>query len=274
MIGTNAKRDERGRLRSLLEELYARYTSRDLVHPDPLELVLGYRGVRDREIAGMVASCLAYGRVKQILVSVSRVLEPMGGSPRAFLESTSRAELDRMLEGFRHRFTTGAQLADLLWSVRQAVRAHGSLEQLFVSHLDSRQSTVIQAQKGFCRELGRGAQTSLSFLLPSPEGGSACKRLNLYLRWMVRRDEVDPGGWNGVPAEKLVVPLDTHMFAVGRALGFTRRKAPDLRSALEITEGFRTLAPEDPIKYDFALTRPGIWGEGSRLSRELKERLH
>jgi len=107
-----------------------------------------------------------------------------------------------------------------------------------------------------------------SYLLPDPRLGSACKRLNLYLRWMVRRDAVDPGGWN-VPPAKLVVPLDTHMHALGRALGLTDRRSADLRTALEITAAFRAIAPDDPVRYDFALTRLGMRG-GERREAFLK----
>ena len=94
--------------------------------------------------------------------------------------------------------------------------------------------------------------------MPWPSRGSACKRLNLYLRWMIRSDEVDPGGWSGVHPRKLIVPLDTHMHRIGREWGFTRRKAADMKTALEITEAFRSINELDPVKYDFALTRTGI----------------
>jgi uncharacterized protein (TIGR02757 family) len=95
-------------------------------------------------------------------------------------------------------------------------------------------------------------------LLADPRDKSACKRLNLYLRWMVRRDDVDPGGWEGVRPAQLVVPLDVHMHRIGRALGLTQRQQADCRTALEVTEAFRKISPEDPVKYDFALTRLGI----------------
>ena len=105
------------------------------------------------------------------------------------------------------------------------------------------------------------AEADKSSLLPDPSRGSAVKRLNLYLRWMVRKDDVDPGGWEDVPASKLIVPLDTHMYHFGQCYGFTCRKSADLKTAIEITRGFRQLNPEDPVKYDFAITRFGIRNE-------------
>jgi uncharacterized protein (TIGR02757 family) len=98
-----------------------------------------------------------------------------------------------------------------------------------------------------------------TYLVPSPAAGSACKRLNLFLKWMVRSDAIDPGGWTGVSPRQLIVPLDIHMRRIGRRYGLTRRMTANMRMALEITAGFRRFCPDDPTRYDFALTRPGIW---------------
>jgi uncharacterized protein (TIGR02757 family) len=243
-------------LREVLEELYARLNRREYVHPDPLEFLYAYEDVRDREIAGLVASGLAYGRVAQVLKSVRWVLDRMP-QPARFLAGATRKSLISAIGGFKHRFTTGIDLADMLWNARQAIEKHGSLEACFTSGLQGEDETVVGALGGFACALS-GGEGCASYLAPSPEGGSACKRLNLYLRWMARRDDVDPGGWTSVPASKLVVPLDTHMFRIGRELGLTERKQADLKTALEITGAFREISPEDPVKYDFALTRLGI----------------
>lgn len=125
----------------------------------------------------------------------------------------------------------------------------------------------MDALESFCNELRMAAGRRLSFFLPTPSGKSACKRLNLFLRWMVRRDEVDPGVWHDVPQSKLVVPLDVHMHGIARYLGFTHRKRADMRAALEVTAAFRRFAPEDPVRYDFALTRFGIREELEPFSR-------
>ncbi|MCJ7774009.1 MAG: DUF2400 domain-containing protein, partial [Desulfobacterales bacterium] len=95
-------------------------------------------------------------------------------------------------------------------------------------------------------------------LVAHPQKGSACKRMNLFLRWMVRQDAVDPGGWDDVSPSKLVIPLDTHMYRIGLRLGFTTRKQMDMHTAIEITKGFQKVIPDDPVKYDFSLTRFGI----------------
>ena len=243
-------------LREVMEELYARLNRREYVHPDPLEFLYAYDDIRDREVAGLVASSLAYGRVAQVLKSVGWVLDRMA-QPARYLASATRKTLISDFGGFKHRFTTGADLADMLWNARAAIEKHGSLESCFVSGMKDSDDTVIPALGGFACALS-GGEGCASYLAPAPAGGSACKRLNLYLRWMARRDDVDPGGWTRVPASKLVAPLDTHMFQIGRELRLTERKQADLKTALEITAAFREICREDPVKYDFSLTRLGI----------------
>jgi uncharacterized protein (TIGR02757 family) len=142
------------------------------------------------------------------------------------------------------------------------IEACGSLHGAFQAQMQPDHDCVVPALDRFCRLIVDAAGTDLGHLLPLPNRGSACKRMNLFLRWMVRQDAVDPGGWEAVPVTGLVIPLDVHMHRVGRKLGFTERKQADMKTALEITEGFKQLVPEDPVRYDFALTRPGIWGDG------------
>jgi uncharacterized protein (TIGR02757 family) len=247
-------------LKRSLEELYERVNRREYVHPDPLEYLYMYKRPEDLEVVGLIASSLAYGRVGCILDSVGNVLGRIG-SPREFVVSTSRRKMRELFSGFRHRFTTGDDLAAVLFGAGEAINKHGSLRACFVSGLRIAHETVIPALSSFVREVSDGSPSDLGHLLPSPERGSACKRLNLFLRWMVRRDAVDPGGWDEVPPSKLVIPLDTHMHRIALGLGLTERKSADRKAALEITEGFGMLAPSDPVRYDFALTRFGIRGE-------------
>ncbi len=241
-----------------IEDLYARSHRRSWVHPDPLEFLYRYGEVGDREVAGLVAAVLAYGRVGQILRSVSVVLDRLGPSPRDFLLGASMVRVRRTLAGFRHRFSTGAQLAGLLEAMRSVIRQYGSLQACFLTRLHQEDQTVLAALTAFVGRLDEAAGGLCGHLLPDPAKGSACKRYHLYLRWMVRCDEVDPGGWEQVGPERLIVPMDTHMHRIALALGATRRKTADLRAALETTDAFRTISPHDPVKYDFTLTRLGI----------------
>jgi uncharacterized protein (TIGR02757 family) len=242
--------------RQHLETLYRKYNARRYVHPDPLEFLYSHNTVADREVVGLVASSLAYGRVGQILRSVGRVLEGMA-APSAFVREASRKDLSRHLRGFRHRFTSETEIAALLFGAGRIIEAFGSLGAFFRQGLGTEDDTVRPALGPFAE--GFRAYGSCATLIPKPDRGSACKRLNLYLRWMVRRDAVDPGGWRGISPEKLIIPLDTHMLRVARAYGLTSRNSADMRGALEITRAFGRYAPSDPTKYDFALTREGIW---------------
>ncbi len=246
-------------LRSALDGLYTRLNSREFVHPDPLEFLYRYPHIIDREIAALVASGLAYGRVSSILNGVQVVLEPLGPHPAVAVAGGGRAALRELYSGFRYRFTTGDELASLLDSVAIVQSEYGSLGEMFSSLLPEK--TYRQTCDGFVRILLDRAGLASSTLLPLPSKGSACKRLNLFLRWMVRDDEVDPGGWEGVSPSELRIPLDVHMHRAGKLLGFTGRKTAGWKTVEEITSGFREICPEDPVKYDFALTRFGIRNE-------------
>ncbi len=247
--------------RHQLEALYRKYNRREYVHPDPLEFLYRYPDLRDREIAGMAAAALAYGRVQQIIKSVAAVLVPMGASPFRFVMESGDAGIHSVLNGFVHRFATGEGMARLLIGIRGMVEQYGTLKDAFRMQMPPEHGNILPALKGFCRQVTGASGGDLGHLLPLPERGSACKRMNLFLRWMVRNDDVDPGGWDDIPASALIIPLDIHMHRVGQALGFTKRKQADMQTALEITEGFRQVAPEDPVRYDFVLTRPGIRGD-------------
>lgn len=252
-------------LKPTLEALYRRLNRREYVHPDPLEFLYRYDDPRDREVVGLVASSLAYGRVKQILASVGKVLGILGARPARFIrgraDRASAEELRGRLAGFRHRFTTGDEIAAMLAGAARLASEHGSLGGAFTEFMSPDDETVLPALERFACELSSRGGLGRCHLVPDPCRGSACKRLLLYLRWMVRRDAVDPGGWDLVPASKLVVPLDTHMFRLCRAMGLTARKAANIRAALEVTAGFRRVSPDDPVRYDFALTRLGIHPE-------------
>jgi uncharacterized protein (TIGR02757 family) len=240
-----------------LEKLYKNYNKREFVHPDPLEFLFSYKDIRDREIVALIASSLAYGRVAQILKSVSLVLQKLTPSPYQFLMKTSFQPLCNIFKGFRHRFADGQQLSALLFGAKKAIEKFGSLNQCFTHQLAPDDPSILNAMIFFSNQLNSDKIKS-GHLVALPQKGSACKRMNLFLRWMVRQDAVDPGGWENVSPSKLVIPLDTHMHKIGVWLGFTNRKQKNMQTSLEITNGFQKFIPDDPVKYDFTLTRFGI----------------
>ena len=241
-----------------LDDLYELFNHREFVHPDPLEFLYNFPDLREREVVGLIAASLAYGRVAQILKSVSSVLGRMVPSPRSFLLKSSDKEIFSVLSGFKHRFTTREEMAYMLSGAKQIIEGHGSLYDFFSANFNQDDDTVLPALSALVDQLNISNPGKKNSLLPSPAKGSACKRLNLFLRWMVREDSVDPGGWSGIPPSKLIIPLDTHMHKISLNVNITKRRQADMRTALEITKAFRKVAPEDPIRYDFALTRLGI----------------
>jgi uncharacterized protein (TIGR02757 family) len=239
------------------DRVYRSYNKRKYVSPDPLQFLYDYPDIRDREIVALVAASLAYGRVSQILVSINCLLGMVGPHPYEFLMSSSDARITTRFSPFKHRFTTGQDMSALLTGTRTLIKEYGSLNECFLHGMNKSDQTVVPALAAFVERF----RSPGNYLLPSPSKGSACKRLNLFLRWMVRKDAVDPGGWQGVSAAKLVIPLDTHMAKIGRMLKLVKRKSADMKAALELTESFRKIQPRDPVKYDFALTRFGIRSE-------------
>jgi uncharacterized protein (TIGR02757 family) len=234
------------------------------ISPDPLEVVREYERVDDREVVGLIASSLALGRVASIIKAVRTVLDRLRTvrpTPAQAVSGATPRSLRSVCSGFRHRFFDEEQLYGLLLGAQAVLRRFGSLEACV--RQATRGSRTVPLLEGLDFLVGRiveGAKGRLdrSILLARPDRKSACKRLLLYARWMVRRDEVDPGGWRVVGPEALLVPVDTHVLRVARTLDITSRSSPSLAVSREITDVMRQIVPEDPVRYDFALTRPGI----------------
>jgi uncharacterized protein (TIGR02757 family) len=221
-----------------------------------------YSDPADRELAALVCSTLAFGSVDLIMRACELALVPLGDRPATALARLGDREIEEAWAGFRYRFCSPADMAALMRAARRALEARGSLEGLFLAG-DPGGPDLVDALGAFVRAVkamaAAGGPPIRENLLPDPRRGSACKRLFLFLRWLVREDAVDPGGWPRVDRSRLVVPLDVHMTRVcsGR-LGFLPAPRADLRAALLATAAFRLYAPADPVKYDFALTRAGI----------------
>jgi len=259
-------------LKSHLDRLYRTYGT-SYLGTDPIQFPRRYARDDDREVTAFVASALAYGRVAQIRRSVEAILSYLGERPARTVRSLDPRRAERDLRSFAHRFSSGSDVACLLQVIGALLREHGSLNGAFLLGFHGAQGDIGAALADFCRRAldvalpprGRPARAApragVRFFFSSPEDGSACKRLNLFLRWMVRRDAVDLGTWRGVPASHLIVPLDTHVARISRNIGLSARRTADWQMALEVTASLRLLDPEDPVKYDFAICRLGILDE-------------
>jgi uncharacterized protein (TIGR02757 family) len=257
-------------LRPRLDAFLASTDARARIGFDPVEFPHRYSDPRDIEVSALLAAALAYGRADLFRPKVDALLKRMGPSPAAFVRALDVPGARALLSGFVYRFNVGTDVAVLLLGMGRALREHGSLEALFVQGLESA-GTLHGALGAFTTALRRvpmeplraalGPERGLHHLLPSPLGPGAAKRLNLFLRWMVRGpDEVDFGIWKRVPPSRLVIPLDTHIGRISQYLGLTRRKDLTWRTAEEVTASLRALDAEDPVRYDFALCHYGMSG--------------
>ncbi len=224
--------------------------------PDPLLFLYDYPEKKNREIAGFIAACFAYGRVDQIMKTVGHILGKLEPDPFEYLMTRTKKDMATDFKGFRYRFANEDHLIHLLWGIRTVLKGFSSLENCFYEGTALTDETVLPGLGFLSEQINQ--YKKLGHLLADPKKKSACKRSNLFLRWMVRKDQVDPGGWDKINPSRLIIPLDTHMYKTGLMLEFTQRKSMDLKTALEITQGFRSILREDPVKYDFCLTRFGI----------------
>jgi uncharacterized protein (TIGR02757 family) len=254
-------------LKPVLDRLYAEFNYPDSA-ADPLQIVRRYARADDREVAGFVAASLAFGRVASVLHSIDRVLAIMGPAPAAYVRRFDPARDRAAFAGVVHRWTRGPDLVALVWLMKQMIDRSGSIEGFFLDGYDSSAEDIEPALDSFsARALRLDLRTAygrvprragVCYFFPRPSAGSGCKRLNLFLRWMVRHDALDLGVWSRVDASKLIVPLDTHVIRVGRCLRLTRYSSPGWAMARDITVSLRQLDPADPVKYDFALCHIGM----------------
>jgi len=258
------------RLRSRLDTLYSRYGS-SYLDSDPIRFPRRFARPEDREVTGFVAAVLAYGRVAQIQRSLDRVAAVMGPGPAEFVRRAEPSRVMEQLAGFTHRFNDARDVALLFWFLRQMLERSGTMQGFFLEGYSTLHDDTGPALASFTdRALALDTSpwyaggalppdAGVRFFFPSPAGGSSCKRLNLFLRWMVRPDDgVDFGLWRGVEPARLVIPLDTHVSRICTYIGLTQRRTVGWKMAIEVTRRLRMLDPSDPIKYDFALSRLGI----------------
>ncbi len=254
-----------------LESLYRRYGP-ETADTDPIVFPLRYAADEDREAAGWIASAFAYGQVRTIQQNVGRLLAALGPRPASALDRIAdhRRFAREALAGFRHRFHGAADAAALFFAIARARSEAGSVRAFFESEFRPEEpdvaglvSRAVARIEAFDWRPVLGARripagSPVRFFFPDPADGSACKRWNLYLRWMVRKDALDFGLWPGIPTDRLVIPTDTHVHRIARRLGLTRRRTADWKAAREITASLSRFDPRDPVRFDYALCRIGI----------------
>lgn len=257
-------------LRERLDALVATFDI-STIEPDPLQLVHRYNTPYDQEVAALIAAAFAYGRADIVVRNAGTVLDGMGASPHAYLMTFDRDEALTRFAGFSHRFHKTKDLVALFDRLAAVIQTYGSLGALFRECYDDREEDIGPSLARFVETIistQHSAPSTLRYLLTSPKDGSACKRMNLFLRWMVRRTPPDLGLWRFVDPAKLVVPLDTHVHRITTFLGLNRRKSPDWKCARQVTDRLADFDPSDPVRYDFAICRLGILDLCSRRKRK------
>ncbi len=244
--------------KTLLEGLYEKYNHKQFIPPDPLQFVYRYKSKPDMEVAGFLAAMFAYGAVEQIEKFLTNLLGKMGESPAEFIKNFT-AKDKKLFVPLKYRFNTSSDIIILLENLKKVLNRFGSLENLFLGGYSPSDANIIPAATKFISTLNCCDKSpGLKFLLSDPANGGTCKRLFLFLRWMVRNDEVDAGLWKKVDKSKLIVPVDVHMGRLSGIIGLHAKKTYNLKTAIEITGKFAEISPTDPVKYDFALCRIGI----------------
>jgi uncharacterized protein (TIGR02757 family) len=254
-------------LKAALDRLYAQFNYPDSA-ADPIQIVRRFDRPPDREVVGFCAAALAFGRVASVLQSIERLVAIMGDQPAEYVRHFNPRRDGLAFRGLVHRWTRSRDLVALLWLIRQMFDRSGSIEGFFLDGFDPQAPDIRPALDSLsARALSLDLKSAygllprhpgVSYFFPRPSAGSACKRLNLFLRWMIRRDRLDLGVWTQVAPAKLVVPLDTHVIRVGRCLRLTRYTSPGWAMARDITSSLARLDPADPVKYDFALCHLGM----------------
>ena len=259
-------------IKESLDKFYKSYNLTERINSDPIEFPHRYKRPEDIEVVGFISSALAYGNVTLFKPVLERIFGVMGKSPYDFTLHFEPKKDSSLFKGIKYRMNKEEDIVCLIYLISRAVKELGSLKQLFLNFYSPTYDDIGPALSGFVDYFLK-TDTAVVYgkkvypfgllqFLPSPAKGSTCKRLNMFLRWMVRSgDGVDFGIWNEIPPSKLIIPLDTHTARICRHISLTKRKNADWKMAKEITENLKSLDPDDPVKYDFAICHLGISGE-------------
>lgn len=255
-------------LKARLDQLVERYNQPRFIEHDPISIPHQFSRPQDIEIMGFWSAMLAWGQRKTIINKSQELIQLMDGAPYDFILQHEEKDRERFLN-FKHRTFQPTDTLYFLDFFQRYYRQHDSLETAFAQHLSEEDEDVGQALIGFHQTFFDAplAPQRTRKHVATPARRSTCKRLNMFLRWMVRRDQqgVDFGIWTTIHPRQLLMPLDVHVERVARRLRLLERKQVDWQAVLELTEQMRRFDPEDPVKYDFALFGMGVLGEDSPL---------
>ncbi len=237
------------------------------ISPDPLQFLHLFTKEEDIEVVGFIASIFSYGNVTQIINTLNKILIISNSKPYDFVANFYKESNKIKLKGLKHRFYTDEDIQNFFTSLNRIYKQKSSLKDLFLENFNATDKNIKKGlslfSKNFIDEIrirtkSKKVSLGVRFMFPLPELGSACKRMNLFLRWMVRKDDLDFGLWNEISTDKLVIPVDTHIARICKSLKLTTYKNVSWKMAEEITENLKKFDPVDPVKYDFAICHIGM----------------
>lgn len=243
-------------IRELLEAKAASYNNTRFIETDPIQIPHGFQAKEDREISAFLTATIAWGNRKMIIRNAAGMMELLGNSPYDFVMEADPEQI----EYFVHRTFQTDDLRFFVLALRNIYANHGGLEAVFARHAQGdRLQVAIHEFKRTFFEIDHPMRSRKH--LPDPMTGSAAKRINMFLRWMVRKDNsgVDLGIWESIRPSQLSCPLDVHSGNVARKLGLLNRRQNDAKALLELDQNLRSMDPSDPVKYDFALFGLGVF---------------
>jgi uncharacterized protein (TIGR02757 family) len=237
------------------------------IEPDPLQFPHQYKDEKEIEAMAFISSVIAYGTVAQIINTLNKIVGIMNNQPYKFILNSEKKNLNEKFGGLKHRFYNGNDISTFFLTLQKVYDRHSSLKNMFLKNYNESEPNLKSGISAFSKEMLNTAYAvngkkelsyGVKYMFPLPAKGSACKRMNLFLRWMVRKDKLDFGFWNEIPAGKLIIPVDTHIAKIARRLKLTSRNVVSWNMAEEITEELKRFDPTDPVKYDFALCHIGM----------------
>lgn len=250
--------------RYIFEKVYSQYHHKQFTMNDPVQWIYSHHKREDMEIVGLISALLAFGNAKSFNNKIKKIVS-LWHFPSKELLNWSRKDFQSALEGFQHRFVSGNIIANFLYGLRRILEEYGTIGLCVLNHYKNSPENLWHALQSFTDELRKLANCPLHFLVPMPNNGGACKRLWLYLRWMVRKDEIDVGCWRFIKPYQLIIPLDTHIYQWALSLRLISVCSLNAKTAMILTEVFRQICPEDPLRYDFSLCQAGMLGMRDKI---------
>lgn len=246
------------------DSLVKKYETPDFIKDDPIQFPHKFEKQEDIEISALISSTFAYGKREKIIGFLEKIHNIIENEPYNFVQNYDFKKDGAIFKGLSYRYNSENDVKLLFYILNKAYLEYTTLECLFLSSYSPNDENIklplikfVQILKSYI-SFNDMVSSNISYCLPSPENGSACKRLNLFLKWMVRPQPVDFGLWKTVSASQLLIPLDTHVARLSRQFGLTERKSDDWKTAEEITAQLKKYDKNDPAKYDFALFGLGV----------------